>query len=224
MNKKNIPIIIILSAILILTLQSPAGSQGVSSFVQSIVLRIVDMPWIHNMKLFRTVLHAPLYLLLGLALAILEKKFWKSIGIGFLIALADETLKIFLPTREFGALDLAFDAVGLIIGVGLVWLVRKLSKDLENDDGKIEKPMVEICEKYGIMKGGDIMQTVKSQRIQYTPSTLARSSLLHLSETGSLTALQPHTSARENLGGYLLLVVEAGWKRGGDYERTIYKQ
>lgn len=53
-------------------------------------------------------------------------------------------------------------------------------------------------------------KTVDSHRIQYTPSTFARSSLLHLSETGSLTALQPHTSARENLGGYLLLVVEAG--------------
>ena len=55
-----------------------------------------------------------------------------------------------------------------------------------------------------------MQQTVDSHRIQYTPSTFARSSLLHLSETGSLTALQPHTSARENLGGYLLLVVEAG--------------
>ncbi len=54
------------------------------------------------------------------------------------------------------------------------------------------------------------MQTVNSTRIQYTPSTFARSSLLHLSETGTLTALQPHTSSRTNLGGYLLLVVEAG--------------
>lgn len=54
------------------------------------------------------------------------------------------------------------------------------------------------------------MKAVQSKRIQYTPSTFARTSLLHLSETGSLTALQPHTSARENLGGYLLMVVEAG--------------
>ncbi|MEE3486974.1 MAG: hypothetical protein VZT48_02585 [Bulleidia sp.] len=69
-----------------------------------------------------------------------------------------------------------------------------------------------------------MIKTVDSHRIQYTPSTFARSSLLHLSETGSLTALQPHTSARENLGGYLLLVVEAGWETGGDNERAIYKQ
>ena len=54
------------------------------------------------------------------------------------------------------------------------------------------------------------MQTVQSKRLQYTPSSFARASLLHLAETGTLTALRPHTSARENLGGYLLLVVESG--------------
>ena len=54
------------------------------------------------------------------------------------------------------------------------------------------------------------MQTVQSKRLQYTPSTFARTSLLHLTEIGRLTALRPHTSARENLGGYLLLVVEQG--------------
>lgn len=53
-------------------------------------------------------------------------------------------------------------------------------------------------------------QTVQSTRLQYTPSTFARTSLLHLTETGSLTALRPHTSARENLGGYLLIAVESG--------------
>ena len=40
--------------------------------------------------------------------------------------------------------------------------------------------------------------------------SFARTSLLSLQETGTLTALQPHTSARENLGGYLILVVEHG--------------
>ena len=54
------------------------------------------------------------------------------------------------------------------------------------------------------------MQTVRTKRIQYTPSPFARASLLHLAETGSLTALKPHTSRRMNLGGFLLLVVEKG--------------
>ncbi len=51
---------------------------------------------------------------------------------------------------------------------------------------------------------------VNTKRIQYTPSTFAKSSLLHLSEVGSLTALKAHTSQRSNLGGFLLLVVEKG--------------
>ena len=54
------------------------------------------------------------------------------------------------------------------------------------------------------------MSTVTTTRIQYTPSPFARASLLHLAEVGSLTALEPHTSKRANLGGLLLLLVEKG--------------
>ncbi len=54
------------------------------------------------------------------------------------------------------------------------------------------------------------MITVSTKRIQYTPSSFARASLLHLAETGSLTAIKPHISKRTNLGGFLLLVVEHG--------------
>ncbi len=54
------------------------------------------------------------------------------------------------------------------------------------------------------------MNTVRSERLQYTPSSFARTSLLHLTETGTLTALKPHTSSRENLGGFLLFAVEQG--------------
>ncbi len=54
------------------------------------------------------------------------------------------------------------------------------------------------------------MSTVKTNRIQYTPSPFARAALLHLAEVGQLTALKPHVSRRANLGGFLLLVVEKG--------------
>ena len=54
------------------------------------------------------------------------------------------------------------------------------------------------------------MSTVKTTRIQYTPSSFARASLLHLAEVGRLTALKPHISQRNNLGGFLFLVVEKG--------------
>ena len=52
--------------------------------------------------------------------------------------------------------------------------------------------------------------SVQSSRILYTPSPFARSSLLHLQEVGSLTAIKHHTSKREKLQSYLCFMVEDG--------------
>lgn len=52
--------------------------------------------------------------------------------------------------------------------------------------------------------------SVQASRILYTPSPFARSSLLHLQEVGSLTAIKPHTSKREKLQSYLCFMVEDG--------------
>ena len=51
---------------------------------------------------------------------------------------------------------------------------------------------------------------VRSSRILYTPSPFAKTSLLHLQEVGSLTAIRPHTSKREKLQSYLCFMVEDG--------------
>ena len=48
---------------------------------------------------------------------------------------------------------------------------------------------------------------VESERILYTPSTFARTNLIHLQECGRLKALSPHTSHRENLASYLCFIV-----------------
>ena len=52
--------------------------------------------------------------------------------------------------------------------------------------------------------------SVSSSRIIYTPSTFARTSLLHLQEVGSLQAIHPHTSKRSDLVSFLCFVVLAG--------------
>lgn len=52
--------------------------------------------------------------------------------------------------------------------------------------------------------------SVSSSRIIYTPSTFARTSLLHLQEVGSLKALHPHTSKRSDLVYFLSFVVLSG--------------
>jgi AraC-like DNA-binding protein len=51
---------------------------------------------------------------------------------------------------------------------------------------------------------------VSSDRILYTPSTFAKTNLIHLQEAGSLNALKPHTSKRENLSSYLFFIVTNG--------------
>ena len=51
---------------------------------------------------------------------------------------------------------------------------------------------------------------VSSDRIIYTPSGFARINLLHLQEIGSLQAMTPHTSRRENLSSYLFFLVQKG--------------
>ena len=60
------------------------------------------------------------------------------------------------------------------------------------------------------MQSNLFISSVQSSRILYTPSPFARSSLLHLQEVGSLTAIRPHTSKREKLQSYLCFMVEDG--------------
>lgn len=51
---------------------------------------------------------------------------------------------------------------------------------------------------------------VDSNRILYTASTFARSSLLHLQEIGSLKAIKEHSSRRSDLPSYLFFIVVSG--------------
>ena len=69
-----------------------------------------------------------------------------------------------------------------------------------------------------IMEGTNTMEeyfqspspSVSSKRILYTASGWAKSNLVFLQETGSLRAIKPHVSKRENLQSYLCLMVVDG--------------
>ena len=52
--------------------------------------------------------------------------------------------------------------------------------------------------------------SVSSNRIIYTPSTFARSSLIHLQETGTLQATHPHKNERSGLSSCLFFTVLSG--------------
>ena len=63
---------------------------------------------------------------------------------------------------------------------------------------------------------------VSSSRIIYTPSTFARTSLLHLQEVGSLQAVHPHISQREDLVSFLCFIVLSG-EGELSYEEQTYQ-
>lgn len=64
--------------------------------------------------------------------------------------------------------------------------------------------------------------SVSSSRIIYTPSTFARTSLLHLQEVGSLQAIHPHISQREDLVSFLCFIVLSG-EGELSYEEQTYQ-
>ena len=64
--------------------------------------------------------------------------------------------------------------------------------------------------------------SVSSSRIIYTPSTFARTSLLHLQEVGSLQAIHPHISQREDLVSFLCFIVLSG-EGTLSYEEQTYQ-
>lgn len=63
---------------------------------------------------------------------------------------------------------------------------------------------------------------VASNRILYTPSQFAKSSLIHLQEVGSLQATKQHTSSRQGLGSYLFFLIESG-QGTLNYDGTSYE-
>lgn len=73
----------------------------------------------------RSYAHLPMYFLLGFTLCM-----WlgwkKSLIIGPVIGMIDETLKIILPVRHFDIFDLCLDFLGIALGVLVVCLIRKL--------------------------------------------------------------------------------------------------
>ncbi len=87
--------------------------------------------WTYDMHWFRTLMHLPLYFLLGTITYFSLHNILKSAGICLIISLMDETVKIFLPTREFGTVDVFFDIIGFTVGILVVFLIRNFVKSIK---------------------------------------------------------------------------------------------
>ena len=116
---------LVLLTIFALTLQTPSQTMAESSRVQEWLIEFFERmghapAWIYDMHEVRSRAHIPEYFALAAALFIALRSSAARPGVcaalSFLISsltgLLDETLKIFLPTREFDARDLLFDVIG----------------------------------------------------------------------------------------------------------------
>ena len=118
-------VIMVLGGVVFLTLQSPQQTMKLSEAVRH---------WIGykgDPLAFRSDVHLFEYFVVGLVCVVFAWAFGWKLWIGAAIAagfgLLDEVIKIFLPTREFGAVDLVKDFIGVGVAFGivsLIWMIR----------------------------------------------------------------------------------------------------
>ena len=124
MKKKLITTIFLLLAvciILYLTFQDAKGTTDLSEAVRGLLEKIGIKTDFHSI---RSNAHLVVFFIFGVVLSLFGKtwnwKIWVVLAVGCAFGLLDEGLKILLPTREFDAVDLIKDWIGIVAGVGIV--------------------------------------------------------------------------------------------------------
>lgn len=117
----------VIISVLVLACQTPEQTFAVSETVRGWAFKI---GYTRGALEFRSDVHLIEYFIVGVALtafAIAMKwKLWLAGIAGCCFGLTEEIIKIFLPTREFGAVDLIKDCVGVWLAVLFVYGITKL--------------------------------------------------------------------------------------------------
>ncbi len=119
-------LILVAAAILLLTFQSAEGtvklSEGLRLWAEHIGIH-------SDFRSFRSNAHLIEYFVLGVVLGLYGwkagRKWYWIILAGCAFGLLDETIKVLLPTREFDAVDLIKDWIGVFVGTTFIWLIAK---------------------------------------------------------------------------------------------------
>ena len=132
---------LVLLTIFALTLQTPSQTMAESSRVQEWLIEFFERmghapAWIYDMHEVRSRAHIPEYFALAAALFLALRsstaRLRLSAALSFIISsltgLLDETLKIFLPTREFDGRDFLFDVLGSFAAAALMFTLVSLFK------------------------------------------------------------------------------------------------
>lgn len=138
MKKKanlKIPAIILLlavaGAVLYLTFQTPQETTALSEAFRK---QAVLLGYKGDSIRFRSDIHLIEYFIAGAAVAVfgivMRYPVWIPGVLGCGFGLIDECIKILLPTREFSAVDLIKDCIGVWIAVGVVygigWMIKEV--------------------------------------------------------------------------------------------------
>ena len=129
-------VLLVLLTVLFLTFQGPEDTVSLSEKVRSIA---VNLGYTGSLKQFRSDIHMVEYFGVGLAVAlffhVMGWKKWIGAVVAAIFGLIDETIKIYLPTREFGVMDLVKDVVGVGVAFGIVMAVYLIIDKKKNGFG-----------------------------------------------------------------------------------------
>lgn len=125
----GILLVIVLLTILLLTLQGPEGTVKLS---ETLRLQLEKIGYKTDFHSFRSNAHLPVYFFLGVVLSLFGRacgwRWWIVVTLGCGFGLLDEGIKVLLPTREFDAVDLVKDWIGIGLGAAAVWMLQKRRK------------------------------------------------------------------------------------------------
>ncbi len=125
----SILLVLILVSVLFLALQGPAETNALSNRVRRY---FAQLGYQGNNQQFRSDFHLIEYFVVGIASILFCRAMGRKIWIGLIAAclfgILEETLKIFLPTREFGAVDLVKDCIGAFLAAVIVFSITSLKR------------------------------------------------------------------------------------------------
>jgi hypothetical protein len=114
-------------------------SGSLSDWVKSILAVLLpgEIPGVTSGGgLLRKLAHFTEFAALGATLVwrfgMLEKRKILALGYGVMAACVDETIQVFVPDRGPGIRDVAIDACGVAAGMGLLLLVHKFTKQIND--------------------------------------------------------------------------------------------
>ena len=118
----SVLLLLVLASVLFLTLQGPVETNDLSNRVRKI---FKNLGYKGTNQQFRSDFHLIEYFIVGLASILFCRtmgwKIWVGAMLAVVVGLLEETLKIFLPTREFGKIDLIKDCIGALIAAVIVY-------------------------------------------------------------------------------------------------------